>query len=616
MRLGTKLVRDELLGYYERELTYLRQLGGEFAAQYPKVASRLQLEPNRCEDPHVERLIEAVALLAARIHLRLDDDFPEITQALLNVVYPHYTRPIPSMSIAEFHLREGKLTTSFDVPRNATLFSRPVDGLPCTFRTCYQTTVWPMSVVDAQWTSLDRLDPPIKAPGAVAALRVRIDCWSGVRFAALPLDTLRFYLNGEPPLVHSLYELLCNNCRSILLRDPRPKFRQRPIELFPDALRPVGFADEEGLIPYTNRSLAAYRLLQEYFAFPEKFFFLDLRGMDALRAANFQDNVEILFLISPFERADRHEILETGVGARTLRLGCTPIINLFPHSAEPIQMEQTRYEYPVAPDLRHGRTLEVFSVDEVACTYEKTGETVKFEPFFSFRHGSRQKEPTFWNAVRRQSGPDGGDSTQVFLSLVDLTGRPISFDLDTLTMRCTCSNGELPSRLPFGEENGDFDLEGGSAIERIVALRRPTPSLRPAVGRDALWRLISHLSLNYLSLVEGGREALQEILRLYQGSSPQLEQQVEGIAGVRSERRFARVVGEHGISFVRGMRVELELDEDRFVGGGVYLFSSVIEHFLALYVSMNSFSQLAVKTHQRKELLKEWAPRAGNRILL
>src|ERR1017187_3944432 len=169
MRLGTTLVRDELLGYYECELTYLRQLGGEFAAQYPKVASRLQLEPNRCEDPHLERLIEAVALLSARIHLRLDDDFPEITQAILNVVYPHYTRPIPSMSIAEFHLREGKLTTSLDVPRNATLFSRPVDGLPCTFRTCYQTTVWPMTVVDAQWTSLDRLDPPIKAPGAVAA---------------------------------------------------------------------------------------------------------------------------------------------------------------------------------------------------------------------------------------------------------------------------------------------------------------------------------------------------------------------------------------------------------------------------------------------------------------
>jgi len=337
--------------------------------------------------------------------------------------------------------------------------------------------------------------------------------------------------------------------------------------------------------------------------------------MDAARAAGFQESVEIVFLISPFERADRQEALEAGVGPRTLRLGCTPIINLFPHTAEPIQMDQTKYEYPVSPDFRHNRALEVFSIDEVVCVYEKSGETAKFEPFFAFRHSTRQKEPRFWNATRR-AGAESGSTTQMFLALVDMAGEPVALDLDTLTIRCTCSNGDLPARLPFGEEHGDFDLEGSSAIARIVSLRKPTPTLRPAVGRDTLWRLISHLSLNYLSLVEGGREALQEILRLYQSSSPQLEQQVDGILEVRSDRRFARVIGDHGISYVRGMRVELDLDEDRFVGGGVYLFSSVLEHFLAQYVSMNSFSQLAVRTRQRKEILKEWAPRAGNRILL
>jgi type VI secretion system protein ImpG len=609
-------VRDELLAYYERELTFLRQKGAEFAGQYPKVASRLLLEANRCEDPHVERLIEAVALLAARVHLRLDDDFPEITQALLNVVYPHYTRPIPSMSIAEFHLREGKLTTLFKVPRNATLYSRPVGRQPCTFRTSYDTDVWPMSVREAQWTAIDRLDPPLRAPGAVAALRVRIDCWPDVRFADLPLESLRFYLNGEPALVHTLYELLCNNCTSIVLRDPRPKFRQRPIELVADALKAVGFGDDEALLPYSDRSFGGYRILQEYFAFPERFFFLDLRGLDALRAAGFQDSVEILFLVSPFERPERQEALETGVGPRTLRMGCTPIVNLFPHTAEPIQLDQTCYEYEVNPDFRHSRSMEVFSIDSVVCTYERTGETAVFEPFFSFRHGSTQKDPTFWQATRRQTGPEKSGSSEVSISLVDLSGRPLTLDLDTLTVRCTCSNGDLPSQLPFGEESGDFDLEGGSAIERVVVLRKPTPTLWPAVGRGAMWRLISHLSLNYLSLVEGGREALQEILRLYQGSSPYLERQIEGIAAVRSERRFARVVGDHGISYVRGVRVELDLDEEKFVGGGVYLFSSVLEHFLAQYVSMNSFSQLAVTTRQRKEMLKEWEPRAGNRILL
>jgi type VI secretion system protein ImpG len=609
-------VRDELLAYYERELTFLRQKSTEFAEQYPKVASRLLLEPNRCEDPHVERLIEAVALLAARVHLRLDDDFPEITQALLNVVYPHYTRPIPSMSVAEFHLREGKLTTNFRVPRGSTLYSRPVDSQPCTFRTCADADIWPMRIQEAQWTAMDRLDPPLREPNAVAALRLRIECWPEVKFGGLPLDSLRFYLNGEPALVHTLYELLCNNCIGIVLRDPRPKFRQRPVQLVADALKPVGFEDDEAMLPYTERSFGAYRILQEYFAFPERFFFLDLRGMDALRAGGFQDTVEILFLISAFERPERHETLEAGVGPRTVRLGCTPIINLFAHTAEPIQLDQTRYEYAVNPDFRHSRSMEVFSIDSVTCTYERTGETAAFEPFYSFRHGSSLKEPTFWQSTRRQSGPEKNGGSEVYISLVDLSGRALTLDLDTLTVKCTCTNGDLPSHLPFGEESGDFDLEGGSAIERVVVLRKPTATLWPAVGRGALWRLISHLSLNYLSLVEGGREALQEILRLYQGSSPYLERQIEGIAAVRSERRFARVVGDHGISYVRGVRVELDLDEEKFVGGGVYLFSSVLEHFLAQYVSMNSFSQLAVRTRQRKEMLREWEPRAGNRILL
>jgi type VI secretion system protein ImpG len=283
--------------------------------------------------------------------------------------------------------------------------------------------------------------------------------------------------------------------------------------------------------------------------------------------------------------------------------------------AEPIQLDHTKYEYPVAPDYRHSRALEVFSIDDVACTYQATGETVNFDPFFSFRHSSREKRPVFWNATRRLAGP-GGDGTEMWISLVDFSGQTVNLNLDTLTVRCTCSNGDLPSRLSFGDEAGDFDMEQESTVDRVIAIRSPTQAVRPAVGRDALWRLISHLSLNYLSLVEDGREALQEILRLYHGASPHMELQVDGISAVRSERRFARVIGDHGISYVRGMRVEMDLDETKFVGGGVYLFSSVLEHFLAQYVSMNSFSQLVVRTLQRKDLLREWAPKAGSRILL
>jgi type VI secretion system protein ImpG len=607
-------MRDELLVYYERELTFLRQMGAEFAGQYPKVASRLLLEPNRCEDPHVERLIESVALLAARVHLRLDDDFPEITQALLNVVYPHYTRPIPSFSIAEFRLREGGAIAAQRIPRGTMLYSKPVEGMPVRFQTAYDTDAWPLTISEVGWSTIDRLDPPLRAPGAAAVLRVRIDCWPDVNFAQLPVSSLRFYLDGELPLVHSLYELLSNNCTAIVLRDPRPKFRQRPIELLPGALSAVGFEESESLLPYTHRSFGAYRLLQEYFSFPEKFFFFDLRGMEALAAGGFQDGVEILFLLSPFERSDRHDFLGAGVSAKTLRLGSSPIVNLFPHTAEPIQWDQTQYEYPVVPDFRQARVMEIFSVDQVSCTYEKSGETVPFEPFFSFRHSTANKTPAFWHATRRENGSKAAG--RMWLSLVDLSGNPVSLDLDTLTVRCTCTNGDLPSRLPIGGESGDFVLEEGAAIHRVIALRKPTSTLRPPIGRHALWRLISHLSLNYLSLVEEGREAFQEMLRLYQTTSPQLDQQVDGISNLSSARRFARVIGDHGISYVRGVRVQMELDENKFVGGGVYLFASVLEHFLAQYVSMNSFSQLAVRTPQRKEMLREWPPRAGNRILM
>jgi type VI secretion system protein ImpG len=207
--------------------------------------------------------------------------------------------------------------------------------------------------------------------------------------------------------------------------------------------------------------------------------------------------------------------------------------------------------------------------------------------------------------------------TDVFLSLIDLSGRPLVPNVDTLTVRCTCTNRDLPSRLAFGNEAGDFEIEGFSTIKKIIALRKPTPSIAPPVGRGLLWRLISHLSLNYLSLVSDGKEALQEILKLYNFSnSTYLEKQILGIEAVRSEPHFARILSDTGISFVRGVRVHLDLDEEQFVGGGVFLFASVLERFLGLYAAMNSFSQLVVSTKQRREVMREWPPRAGDEILL
>ena len=220
-------------------------------------------------------------------------------------------------------------------------------------------------------------------------------------------------------------------------------------------------------------------------------------------------------------------------------------------------------------------------------------------------------------ASRRASGRRDDEGTEMFLSLVDLEQRPVAPDVDSLTVRLTCTNRDLPSRLPFGMESGDFELESGAPVHSIMALRKPTPALRPPTGKSSLWRLISHLSLNYLSLVAEGREALQEILKLYNFTNSSYSvKQIEGIADLKSRPQFARIISENGITFARGTRVEMELDEENFVGGGAYLFASVIEHFLGLYVTLASFSQLSVSTRQRKEVLKLWPPRAGSRILL
>jgi type VI secretion system protein ImpG len=613
-------MRDDLLLYYERELDYMRKMAVQFAEKNPKIASRLVLEPTKCEDPHVERLLEAFAFLAARVHLKLDDEFPEITEALLTVVYPQLVRPTPSMSIAEFQLdpEKGKLSGGLPIPRNSVLYSRPIGGIPCTFRTCYDTTLFPMTVASAEWRAPNQLKPVVKASDSSGAIRIELRCAPDANFRELKLDRLRFYLDGEGGFINTLYELLFSRLNRILVRDPSPGSKLSPISLPASALHAVGFEDGEGMLPYSRRSFAGHRLLMEYFAFPEKFFFIDLTGLALLWQAGFKDAVEFVFLISDVEGDDRRQRIELELSKKTFRLGCTPIVNLFGQVAEPIQLSQRKYEYSLTPDVRRPYATEVYSVDEVACINTTTQETATFEPFYSLRHSSLSgKQQCFWIARRRPSSRPNDEGTDMFLSLIDLSMRSLTPDGNILSVRTTCTNRDLPSRLPFGNEDGDFELEGSSSLKRIVALRKPTLTVRPSAGKGALWRLVSHLSLNYLSLVEEGREALQQILRLYDvGRSAYSENVIDSILRVESRHHFARVSSESGVNFARGMRVEMQLDEDQFVGGGAYLFASVIERFLGISASLNSFTQLVVTTPQRKDLLREWQPRAGRRILV
>lgn len=609
-------MRADLRDYYERELQYFRESAAEFATKYPKIAARLVLGEKDNPDPHVERLIESAAFLAARVHLKIDDDFPEITDALLNIVYPHYLRPIPSMTMAEFQLdpQQGKLTTGLKIPRDSTLYSRPVAGMACKFRTCYDTTLWPVTVSAADWRSPDKIDPPVRGGGAVAVVRMELRCAAELTFDKLALDSLRFYLRGDPNVVQSLYEVMLSNCTQVLVRDPKNP-RKTPLKLPAGSLRPSGFDEDQSVLPYPKRSFDGYRLLHEYFAFPQKFLFLELAGLEALAPAGFQESVEVLFFISSFDREDRWQALELGTRADTFRLGCTPAVNLFHQTAEPILLKHTEYEYPVVPDARR-RTIEVFSIDDVVSAAPDSSEVVRYAPFFSFRHSDENsRRQAFWYAQRRDATSDRGPG--VYLTLVDLSGRKVVPDVEAITARLTCCNGDLPSRLPFGSEAGDFELEGGGPIKAVRALERPTPSINPKTESAAFWRLISHLALNQLSLVSEGREALQEILQLYNFTdAPAATRQIQAIRQLEARPHFARLVSEHGITFARGYLVEMNIDEEEFAGAGAFLFASVLERFLGMYASLNSFSQLVVRTPQRKEVLRRWPPRAGRRILM
>jgi type VI secretion system protein ImpG len=613
-------VRDDLLLYYERELSFLRQMALDFAERYPKVAGRLSLEPDKCEDPHVERLLESFALLAARVHLKIDDEFPEMTEAILGIVYPQFIRPIPSMTIAEFELdpEAGKIDQGLPIPAGQILYTKhTIQEVPCKFRTCYDLTLYPVRCTQAEFLTPDRLRPLIKAPDAQYAIPVRFQCPIDVELDKLKMDRLQLFLNGDSSSIHTLYEALCSQCTRLLLRNPKEP-RMAPIELPLSSFRPMGFDAREGMLDYPGRSFLAYRQLQEYFAFPEKFFFVEVSGLAQVLSSGFQNEFELVFFISRLDNEESRTRLEKNVTAGTFRTSCTPVINLFEQTCEPIPLDQKKSEYPIIPDNRRANALELHSIQEVVSIDVDQQTTVAYEPFYSIRHAqTTQKQKTFYIANRRPSTKAKDEGTDLFLSLVDLSFRPVHPKMDSITIKGLCTNRDLPSRLPIGAENGDFEMQFSGPLKRITALRKPTPTLRPSLHKEIYWQLISHLSLNYLSLVEQGKEAFQQILRLYNFTkSPANERLIAGIRSLRSERRFARLVSDEGIAFARGFAIDMEFDEEQFVGSGAFLFASVLERFLANYASLNSFTQFTARSVQRKEPIKQWPPRAGQKILV
>ncbi len=622
-------MRDELLGYYERELAFLRQMGAEFARKYPKIASRLLLEGDRCEDPHVERLIEAFAFLTGRIRLKVDDEFPEITEAFLNVLYPHYLAPIPSMAIVRFAPKEGTLTTGFPIPSGAGLYSRAIQGTPCRFRTGYDTTVWPIEVVNASFESLDPVDT--RGKWSEAVIKLTLSCINDTSLTMLKkgdtqelIESLRFYLNGEPQVVYPLYEMIFNHATRVEIRpgplSPARSTRKLDLAKLPtitlpsSAISEVGFELVESLLQYTPRSFPGYRLLSEYFALPEKFLFFDLKGLDQAARAGFLARFDIHIYV-------RDVMPIRGlVDAGAFQLGCTPVINLFSDIAEPIRLTSQQHEYQVIPDVRRPLAMEVSSIDRVISDDPQQGKSREFKPFYSLHHSNgRDGDPTFWFASRRRSQRPQDDGTEVFLTLVDLEFNPHVPPTNVLTVHTTCTNRDLPAKLPFGGAEGDLEAEGAMPLSRARCLTKPTPTLRPPLKQGTQWRLISQLSLNHLSLVaaEDSPEALQEILLLYDYmDSSATRRQIKGLKRIKSQPAVRQIGARIGAGFVRGIETTIEFDEEQYVGSGLFLFATVLERFLGLYASVNSFNQLIAVTSQREGIMKRWPPRAGQQILL
>jgi type VI secretion system protein ImpG len=649
---------DDLLQYYQDELTFVRRMGARFAEQYRAVASRLQLTKDQCEDPHVERLIEAFALIAARIHRKLDDELPEITDALLEMIYPHALAPVPSMSIAQFvaeHDRASALTQGHCIEAGTLLYPNKhlVGDTPCRFRTCYPVELYPVEVVSVRFEEPDRHSPA----EAIQVLRLGLRCQGGVRFADLTWDHLRFYLHGENPLVYGLYELLFVNVCGVQCRPPHGQREPAWIVLADDALRQVGFEADENILPDLPRAFRGYRLLQEYFAFPKKFLFVDLCDLQQVSGAGYGEEMDVLFFLKTQARCGQPS-------PDTFRLGCTPIVNLFERTTDPIRVSHARTEYQVIPDARRQDAYEVYTVNQVVLTSPYVPGPITVQPFYSMRYASDAAQPqTFWFAARRpaqqplpcpQCGypcPDylhvcnqchldlrefkkkTDPGTEVYLSLIDPDFQPKRPPLETLVVQSICTNRHLPGQLWFGEPlskdmENYFDMEGAAPVSARRCLVKPTATLHPSLRHGAQWRLISRLSLNYLSIHEVGLDALREILRLHNvGDVSNGAQQIAGITAVSSAPTVARLIAvapmhadSHSQSkpwhaFCRGLDIRIMFDETKFVGSCLFLFASVLERFLGLYTSLNSFTQLTMMTEQHG-MVKQWPPRAGDQILL
>jgi type VI secretion system protein ImpG len=621
-----------LLKYYNRELEHLREMGGEFAREYPKIAGRLGLDAFDCMDPYVERLLEGFAFLAARVQLKLDAEFPGVTQHLLELVYPAYLAPTPSMAVVKLQpdLGEGALADGFRVPRHTLLRSAAAKGdqTPCEYRTAHEVRLWPLALESVEYSphagDLAKIDVPVRQ-NVKSGIRFRLRTTAGLKFEELSLERLPLFLRGVAEIPMRIYELIVAHSVG-LVAVPGPASAGRPEFVGRDGVRQAGFENEDALLPYDARSFQGYRLLHEYFALPGRFMFVELGGLGPAVRRSAGSTLEIIVLLDRSEPA-----LKSEIDASRFELFCTPAVNLFPKRGDRIHLDPGRYEYHVVPDRNRPLDYEIYRIEEVTGHGTGKGSSQPFLPFYAFDNRSHRDRPRAYFQTRRAprvlsaKERDAGArsryvGSEVFLALSDADHAPFRDDLKQLAVQLLCTNRDLPLQMPVGKGKTDFTLESGAPVESVRCVAGPSVPRPSWAEGDTTWRLISHLSLNYLSVVEGQEEknaaALRELLLLYADENDRAtHKQIEGVASVRSRPVIRRLPFQGPIAFGRGLEVSLAFDEAAFEGTGMFLLGAVLDRFFAKYVTMNSFTETVVGSTNRGEVMR-WPVRIGRRHTL
>ncbi|HEY3595691.1 MAG TPA: type VI secretion system baseplate subunit TssF, partial [Polyangiaceae bacterium] len=515
------------LQYYNRELGYMRELGGEFAREFPKIAGRLGLDAFECADPYVERLLEGVAFLAARVQLKIDSEFPRFTEHLLDVVYPHYLAPTPSMAVVQAQpQKQSVLAEGFGVPRGTALRSSQGKGdrTGCEYRTAHDIHLWPMEIVEASHSAYFGDIGEVRLPGARkvrGVLRLRLRTWGGISFNQLAIQALPIFIRSHDQMASRLYELLVAGTVATVVRNPEGTFSE---VIADDALRPLGFDDDESLLPYGPRSFQGYRLLHEYFAFPSRYLFVELGGLQTALPKSSGQEIEIAIML------DRHDpLVESAISADHFALFCSPAINLFPRNADRIHLSDRFFEYHVVPDRTRPTELEVHTIQKVFGLGTGLEVQREFRPFHApVRSRTDTSTSSFYTVHRRLRGPaqKRGQTARstyvgsdVFISLVDGDEGPYNPELRQLSIEALCTNRDLPTFMSVGQGSTDFHLASGAPVESVRCVAGPSSPRPSNAWGDLSWKLINHLSLNYLSLVDDEQTnadgALREMLQLY-----------------------------------------------------------------------------------------------------